>query len=173
MQTAINSLAVLSFLGTALLFFAFSALLKTVRELQAAVVRTQSGAPAPNVTRSNARFRSDDGRPTFVLVVSELCSNCRDRTSHLTAGAGAAAPGHVAVLCASGCSDWVSDSLVAPIVDAELLGALGVGAMPSLLKYAPDGTEEWRRVVGSDEDLDALLGTGSKTTNPVAMEVDA
>jgi len=28
-------------------------------------------------------------------------------------------------------------------------------------------------VVGSDEDLDTLLEIGSKTSNPVAMEVDA
>jgi hypothetical protein len=173
MQSAINSLAVLSFLGTALLFFAFSALLKTVRELQAALVRAQSGAPAPMVARSNARFRSDDGLPTFVLVVSELCNHCRDRTTHLNAGAGAAASGHVVVLCASGCSDWVSESSVTPIVDADLLGSLGVGALPSLIRYTPDGTEEWRRVIGSDEDLDTLLGIDSKTSNPVAMEVDA
>ncbi|HET6292298.1 MAG TPA: hypothetical protein VFG33_02955 [Kribbella sp.] len=173
MQSAINSLAVLSFLGTALLFFAFSALLKTVRELQGALVRTESGAPAPNITRSNARFRSDDGQPTFVLVVSEHCDKCRDRTRHLDVVAGAGVAGHLVVLCASGCSDWVADSTVTPIVDAELLGALGVGAMPSLVRYAPDGTEEWRRVVGSDEDLDTLLEIGSKTSNPVAMEVDA
>ncbi|MDX6235537.1 MAG: hypothetical protein QOG10_352 [Kribbellaceae bacterium] len=173
MQSAINSLAVLSFLGTALLFFAFSALLKTVRELQAGLVRTQSGAPAPNVTRSNSRFRSDDGLPTFVLVVSERCNNCRDRTRRLVEVAGVAVAGHVVVLCASGCTDWVPDSEVTPIADADLLGVLGVGAMPSLVRYAPDGTEEWRRVVGSDEDLDALLGIDSKTSSPVAMEVDA
>ena len=173
MQSAINSLAVLSFLGTALLFFAFSALLKTVRELQAALVRAQSGAPAPNITRSNSRFRSDDGLPTFVLVVSEHCDKCRDRTRHLNAGAGATVAGHLVVLCASGCSDWISDPTVTPIVDAELLGALGVGAMPSLIRYTPDGTEQWRRVVGSDEDLDTLLEIDSKTSDPVAMEVDA
>lgn len=173
MQSAINALAVLSFLGTALLFFAFSALLKAVRELQAALVRTQSGAPVPKAARSNTRFRSDDGRPTFVLVVSELCGNCRDRTAHLSATAGSATAGHVVVLCASGCSDWIADSSVTSIVDAELLGALGVGAMPSLIRYTPDGTEEWRRVIGSDEDLDTLLGIDSKTSNPVAMEVDA
>ena len=171
MQSLLNSLAVLSFLGTVLLFFAFSALLRTVRELQAGLVRSQSGAPAPNTPRSVARFRSEDGRPTFVLVVSENCANCIDRTRHLVETGGTSPDGRVLVLCAGACADWVAGSPVEALTDSDLLGTIGIGATPSLIRYAPDGTEQWRRVIGSDEDLDSLLGIDTQTNAPT--EVDA
>jgi hypothetical protein len=171
MQNLLNSLAVLSFLGTVLLFFAFSALLRTVRELQAGLVRTQSGAPAPNTPRSLARFRSGDGRPTFVLVVSENCANCIDRTRHLVETGGSSPLGRVVVLCAGACTDWVAGSQVEALADSDLLGSIGIGATPSLIRYEPDGTEAWRRVIGSDEDLDELLGIDAALKT--STEVDA
>ncbi|MEV8372839.1 hypothetical protein AB0P21_08870 [Kribbella sp. NPDC056861] len=176
MQNLLNSLAVLAFLGTVLLFFAFAALLRTVRELQSALVRAQSGAPAPNTPRSVARFKSDDGRPTFVLVVSENCANCIDRTRHLVETAGTSPLGHVLVLCGGACADWVAGSPVKALTDSDLLGSIGIGATPSLIRYEADGTEQWRRVIGADEDLDDLLGLNTLTTappTPAPTEVDA
>ncbi|MFI7443359.1 hypothetical protein [Nonomuraea indica] len=158
MRAFLDSLAVLSFLGTVLLLFAFSTLLGMVRQLQSKLVQAQAAVPAAPAVRSVARFASDDGLPTFVLVVSEHCPNCRERSRRLADTAGPDRPWHAVVLgSADRCAEWVAGSQVVPVIDAALVGTVAVGATPSLVKYSPDGTEEWRRVVGSDEDLDAFL----------------
>lgn len=158
MRAFLDSLAVLSFLGTVLLLFAFASLLGMVRELQGKLLRAQAAAPAAPAVRSVPRFGSDDGLPTYVLVVSEHCPNCRERARRLADTAGPDRPWHAVVLgSADRCAEWVAGSQVLPVVDSALVGTVAVGATPSLVKYSPDGTEEWRRVVGSDEDLDALL----------------
>ncbi|MBB6348120.1 hypothetical protein ACWGH8_19875 [Nonomuraea muscovyensis] len=158
MRALLDSLAVLSFLGTVLLLFAFSTLLGMVRQLQGKLLQAQAAAPAAPAARSVARFASDDGLPTFVLVVSEHCPNCRERAHRLAAVAGPGLSGHAVLLgSAAHCAEWVTDSQVLPVIDAALLGQLAVGATPSLVKYSANGTEEWRRVVGSDDDLDAFL----------------
>ncbi|MEU4511404.1 hypothetical protein AB0G05_18085 [Nonomuraea wenchangensis] len=158
MSAFFDSLAVLSFLGTVLLLFAFAALLNMVRELRAKLLQAQAAAPAAPAVRSVARFGSEDGRPTFVLVVSEHCPLCVERARHLAAVAGPDLAGHAVLLASAGhCADWVAGSEVLPVIDAALLGQLAVGATPTLVKYSADGTEEWRRVVGSDEDLDTYV----------------
>lgn len=158
MRAFLDSLAVLSFLGTVLLLFAFAALLNMIRELQAKLLQAQAAAPAAPAVRSVARFGSDDGLPTFVLVVSERCPNCQERSRRLAAVAGPDLAGHAVLLAsADRCAEWVADSQVEPVIDAALLGTVAVGATPTLVKYSADGTEEWRRVVGSDDDLDAFL----------------
>jgi hypothetical protein len=158
MQTVVNSLAVFAFLGVVIALFAISALLKTVRELQQAVLAT----PAPTTAgiRRIARFASPDELPTFVLVVSEHCLSCRERATHLATIPPGLLQGHLTTLSASAaCARWTDGAdHVQAVVDAELLGSVAVGATPSLVRYAPDGTEEWRRVVGSDQDLERLLG---------------
>lgn len=161
MRAFLDSLAVLSFLGTVLLLFAFAAMLNMVRELQSKLLSAQAASAAPAV-RSVDRFASGDGLPTFVLVVSEHCPNCRERAHRLAAVAGPDLSGHVVLLGpADRCAEWVADSQVLPIIDANLVGTVAVGATPTLVKYFPDGTEEWRRVVGSDDDLDAFLAVSS------------
>ncbi|WP_049556349.1 hypothetical protein [Nonomuraea sp. SBT364] len=158
MRAFLDSLAVLSFLGTVLLLFAFAALLNMIRELQAKLLQAQAAAPAAPAVRSVARFGSEDGLPTFVLVVSERCPNCQERSRRLAAVAGPGLAGHAVLLAsADRCAEWVADSQVEPVIDAALLGTVAVGATPTLVKYSADGTEEWRRVVGSDDDLDAFL----------------
>lgn len=158
MQNVVNSLAVFAFLGMVIALFAVSALLRIVRELQQAVLAAPAAAPGPDAVRRVARFASADGRPTFVLVVSEQCPSCRDRAVHL-----AGTPrvdGHLVLLSAgAACAAWVEPAPhVEAVIDADLLGSVAVGATPSLVKYTPDGVEEWRRAVGSDPDLDRLLG---------------
>ncbi|MFG2073805.1 hypothetical protein [Nonomuraea maritima] len=162
MRAFLDSLAVLSFLGTVLLLFAFAAMLNMVRELQAKLLRAQAAVPAAPTVRAVDRFGSDDGAPTFVLVVSEHCPNCRDRAHRLAAVAGPDLSWHAVLLAsAERCAEWVADSQVLPVIDAALVGTVAVGATPTLVKYSADGTEEWRRVVGSDDDLDALLTVDS------------
>jgi hypothetical protein len=158
-QNVVNSLAVLAFLGTVVALFALSALLRLVRELQQAVMAASAAAPGAAGVRHVPRFASGGTDPTFVLVVSEHCPSCRDRAARLAAIAAAGtAPGRLAMLApGDGCAAWVAGSGVEVVADAALLGALAVGATPSLVRFAPDGAEEWRRVVGSDGDLDRLL----------------
>ncbi|GGP05396.1 hypothetical protein LDL08_06320 [Nonomuraea glycinis] len=158
MRAFLDSLTVLSFLGTVLLLFAFAAMLNMVRELQGKLLQAQAAAPAAPAVRSVDRFGSADGLPTFVLVVSEHCPNCRERAHHLAAVAGPDLSGHAVLLAsADRCAEWVAAGEVLPVIDAALVGTVAVGATPTLVKYAADGTEEWRRVVGSDDDLDAFL----------------
>ncbi|WP_062357541.1 hypothetical protein [Herbidospora yilanensis] len=159
MQNVINSLAVFGFLGMVIALFAISALLRIVRELQQAVLAVPA-APGPDTVRRVTRFASADGRPTFVLVVSEQCPSCRARAVHLAGMPPGRVKGRLVLLSAGEAgAAWAGPAPhVEAVVDAELLGSVAVGATPSLVKYAPDGTEEWRRAVGSDPDLDRLLG---------------
>ncbi|WP_062428507.1 hypothetical protein [Herbidospora daliensis] len=160
MQNVVNSLAVFAFLGMVIALFAISALLRIVRELQQAVISALAAVSGPETVRRVARFASSDGRPTFVLVVSEQCPSCRARAVHLAGMPSGQVGGHLVLLAAAeACAAWVEAAPhVEAVVDADLLGSVAVGATPSLVKYAPDGAEEWRRVVGSDPDLDRLLG---------------
>jgi hypothetical protein len=163
MQNIMNTIAVLALLGTVISLFALSALLKMVRDLQNEVRGMASVAPVPTMQRSVPRFASADGLPTFVLVVREECYLCADRARRLALVAGSAVQGHLVLLAATpGCADWVASTDVTAIIDADLLGTVAVGGTPSLVKYAADGTEEWRRAVGSDEDLDTYLGVSAQ-----------
>ncbi|MEU7894080.1 hypothetical protein AB0B45_14585 [Nonomuraea sp. NPDC049152] len=165
MQNVVNSLAVLSFLGTVLLLFAFAALLRMVRDLQQAAAKGPAPAGTTPATRSVPRFASGDERPTFVLVVTETCPMCRERASRLMEVSGAAA-GHLVLLSAAErCAEWVEGEAVTAIVDATLLGTIAVGATPTLIKYSPSGEEQWRRVVGSNADLDAFLEAAPVTAD--------
>ncbi|MDP4504814.1 hypothetical protein [Nonomuraea turcica] len=159
MQNIVNSLAVLSFLGMVIALFALSALLRMVRDLQQAALAT--GAPAPSAVaaaRTVPRFASPDERPTFVLVVTEHCQSCRERAARLAAVSDGRVGGHLKLLSAAdACAEWTAGTDIESIVNADLLGAVAVGVTPSLVKYAPDGAEIWRRAVGSDDDLDRHL----------------
>ncbi|MFI5915751.1 hypothetical protein [Dactylosporangium sp. NPDC051541] len=161
MTSMFNAIAVLALLGVVLLLFANSALLKMVRDLQRALVEAQAGGhgafgatPAMTVPR----FAAGDGRSTYVLVVDASCPACRDRAEDYAQLSRAAPAGElVALVKDQACAVWFAASAVRVEFDAALLGTVGVGVTPMLIRYDPDGTEAWRRVVGSREDLDRFL----------------
>jgi hypothetical protein len=167
MQTVFNSIAVLALLAVVLLLFANAALLKMVRDLQAGLAEVQAGSGTfsggPAMTMPE--FAAPDELPTYVLVVDAGCPNCHDRAvgyGRLSAGY---ASGHLAALTGDqACADWLAGTPVRVTVDRAVLGRVGVGVTPTLLKYGSDGVEAWRRLVGSDEDLLRLLGTPDAPT---------
>ncbi|MFI7604560.1 hypothetical protein ACIBTV_05490 [Micromonospora sp. NPDC049366] len=162
MQNLFNSIAVLALLGVVLLLFASAAMLKMIRDLQAGLVEAHTaGGPAqfraPPV-RAVPEFAAADARPTYVMVVHSTCPACRDRASELVGLADSYRAGHLAALTAdASCRDWFPGDRVRVVVDSALLGRIAIGVTPSLVKYDPDGTEQWRRVVGSTKDLYDLL----------------
>lgn len=158
MQAVVNSLVVFSTLCTILLMFAVAALLRDVRALQSAVAY---GGAAPR--RKVDAFASSQvpARDTFVLVVSVHCGACAERARFLARQA-AAVPERVVLLSAdAAAADWVAGSPVEAAIDAVLLGELGADVTPLLLRYDADGNERWRQPIGSDADLDRLLGLES------------
>jgi hypothetical protein len=173
MDSVVGSLAALAFLGVVLLLFANSALLKLVRDLQEGLadLRLAVGRgdePRPAVPA----FASGTGQPTFALLVDAQCPACAERAERLVVLAARNPSARlVAVSADPGCAAWFDDGVTVHI-DAGLVGRIGVNVTPTLLKYGPDGEEEWRRVVGSDADLDRLLGltgpsaAGSSSTGP-------
>ncbi|MBX6356345.1 MAG: hypothetical protein IRZ05_10895 [Micromonosporaceae bacterium] len=158
----------LALLGVVLLLFANSALLKMVRDLQQALMELRSAGPAAfggAEAMTVAQFAAGDGRPTYVLVVDAACPACRERAedySRLSAGADSSPgmdTGHLVVLTKDAvCRDWFSNAAVRVLLDPVLLGTVGVGVTPMLIKYDSDGTEQWRRVVGSQLDLHRFVG---------------
>ncbi|MDI6103048.1 hypothetical protein QLQ12_30980 [Actinoplanes sp. NEAU-A12] len=164
MQNVINSLAVLGLLGTVISLFAVSALLRMVSQLRQELTVLANSTPADSfsaASRRVERFADADGRALFVLVVEEHCHNCEARSRHLAEIAGQV-PGRLALLTADpGCAEWVAGTGIAVMVDSKLLGQVAVGATPTLLKYGADGAEQWRRVAGSDADLDSYLEAGA------------
>lgn len=164
MRTVTDSLAVLALIGALVSMFAFSALLKMVRDLQAAVLELRWAlAPAAEPPRPLTELATRDGRPTFALVVDARCPACRDRVRRLVEIAPRVTGGNLTVITADEqCASWV-DGAEGPAVqvDPELLGQIGVGVTPALVKFDPAGAEIWRRVVADDDDLIRLLELSS------------
>ncbi len=105
--------------------------LRIVRELQQACAGRTAAEPGPDAAvRRVARFASADGRPTFVLVVSEQCPSCRARAVHLAGTPSGRVEGHLVLLSAAeACAAWVEPAPhVEAAVDADLLGSVAVGA---------------------------------------------
>ncbi|MFD1939568.1 MULTISPECIES: hypothetical protein [Nonomuraea] len=162
MQNIVNSLAVLAFLGTVLALFALSAMLRMIRDLQNATIKAAVATVDHTTPRVVERFGDADGRPTYVLVVTAVCGNCEERALHLARVAHAVPDAHLVLLSATlSCAEWVAGTPVEAVIDAELLGRIAVGATPTLLKYTAGGVEEWRRLAGSDDDLDTMLGVSA------------
>jgi hypothetical protein len=161
MRTVTNSLAVLALLGAVLSMFAFSALLKMVRDLQAAVLELRAaGGPAAEAPGSLPELAAPDGRPTFALVVDAHCPACRDRARRLVDLAPQVTAGNLIVITADDeCASWVGGAgdRLAVRVDPVLLGRMGVGVTPALVKFDPVGGEVWRRILADDDDLIRLL----------------
>ncbi|GAA0923166.1 TlpA family protein disulfide reductase [Virgisporangium aurantiacum] len=178
MASVMYSLTVLALMGVVLLLIATSAMLKMIRDLQAAVIDLQThGGPALAGTPAMtiAEYASGDEQPTYVLVVSASCPACRERSREFVDLATEYAGGHLAALTEEpACATWFDGTGVAVAVDPMLLGRIGVGVTPTLLKYGADGTESWRRVVGSVGDLRRLLDLRAATSDPIgAMETTA
>jgi hypothetical protein len=169
MENLFNSIAVLALLGVVLLLFASAAMLKMIRDLQAGLVEAQAaGGPAqfrPPAVTNVAEFAAPDALPTYVMVVHSSCPACRDRASEFVDLAADYTGGHLAALTSDAvCRDWFPGDQVRVVVDSALLGRIGIGVTPSMVKYGPDGAEQWRRVVGSAEDLRQLLDIVPATT---------
>jgi hypothetical protein len=160
MRTVTDSLAVLALLGAVLSMFAFSALLKRVRDLQAAVLELRvMGGPAAEAPRPLPELAAPDGRPTFALVVDAHCA-CRDRTRRLVDLAPQVTAGNLIMITADDqCASWIGGAgdRLAVRVDPMLLGRMGVGVTPALVKFDPAGGEVWRRILADDDDLTRLL----------------
>jgi hypothetical protein len=159
MQSVVNSLAVLSFLGVILLLFANSALLRIVRDLQQAVTQMRAATPTAS-DQAHLRvepFARNDDRPTFALVVDSACPACRERSVHLAELASDPSRVLLAVSADEACAAWFAGTGVQARIDSDLLGHVGVNVTPTLIKYDHTGREQWRRVVASDADLDRLL----------------
>ena len=164
MQTVVNSLAVLAFLGVVLLLFANSALLRIVRDQQAAMadLRAVTMSATDQGHRQVDAFARNDNRPTFAIVVDSACPACHDRSLRFTKYASnEPAQAFAAVSADPVAGEWFSGTAVATHVDADLLGHIGVSVTPTLIKYDGTGREQWRRVVASDADLERLLREGT------------
>jgi hypothetical protein len=165
MQSVVNSLAVLAFLGVVLLLFANSALLRIVRDLQAAMTDLRS-LPSGAADRGHLEVRAfarDDNRATFAIVVDSACPACHDRSQRFAKHAGDDVTHAFAAVSADQVAgQWFSGTAVTAHVDADLLGHIGVSVTPTLIKYDASGREQWRRVVASDADLERLLREGTQ-----------
>jgi hypothetical protein len=160
MQSVVNSLAALAFVGMVLLLFAASALLKLVRDLQAALTELRLGTP-PVLDRMHLyvpALADGSGADTYLLVVDDGCPACAERARRLVEIAASGGPGRVVAASADErCGAWFAGSLVDFRLDAGLVGHIGVSVTPMLVKYDGGGHEQWRRVVASDQDLDRLM----------------
>lgn len=165
MQTVVNSLAVLAFLCVILLLFANSALLRIVRDLQAAMtdLRAVSAGTTDRGHLQVDAFARNDNRPTFAIVVDSACPACHDRSLRFAKYASNdVAHAFAAVSADPVAGEWFGGTAVAPRIDADLLGHIGVSVTPTLIKYDGSGREQWRRVVASDADLERLLREGTQ-----------
>jgi len=175
MANVFEAVAVLALLGVVLLLFANSALLKMVRDLQQALAETGGGGLGATPAMTLPQFAAGDGRATYVLVVDAGCPACRDRAAdYARLGGGPTGGELVALVKDRTCAEWFDGSAVRVVLDPALLGTVGVGVTPMLLKYAADGTEQWRRVIGSRQDLQRFTAAQAMEANETeAAEHDA
>ena len=163
MQSAINALAVFSFVGVVVLFFGVATLLKIVRDLQSDLLNRP--AAAGGVMPSSLSDIAEDGRAVLVLAVSGSCPECRDRATELVALAERSSLRMVLVSADRNCADWGSPA-VRVMVDARLLGQLAVAAVPTAIRYDAGGAELARRIVGSSDELAAVAEAGVENLVP-------
>jgi hypothetical protein len=162
-QAVVNSLVIVGLLCITVLMFAVAALLRDVRALQSAVAQAITSPPKQIPLFAAGEVTSRD---TFVLVVSVHCTACKDRARFLARAAPDVEERIVLLSPDPSAGTWIEDSKVEVVIDPVLLGSLGADVTPLLLRYAPDGTERWRRPVGSDEELSRLL-SGKTVQNAV------
>ena len=170
MQSLINGLAVLAFVGVVVLLFGLAAMLSIVRSLQKAVVT--GTAPARRAEPLVELASGSVG--TVALVVSATCPACRERAAHFsTLESEASAVRLVLVSTDPSCAAWAGGSVDA-VVDSALVGKIAPTATPMVVYVDATGTERFRRLIGSDEELaDAVRAARRSTTQAsVASSLD-
>src|SRR5262245_54413127 len=115
MQSVVNSLAVLAFLGVVLLLFANSALLKLVRDLQVALAEMRLGIPqVEDRSHLNVPALADAaGGETYLLIVDDRCPACAERARRFVEVAANGRPGRMVAASADvQCATWFDGSRV-------------------------------------------------------------
>jgi hypothetical protein len=155
MQSLANALAVISFIGVVILLFGYSALLRIIRDLQSAVLHTQTGGTADAI----AEF-SSSSVGTLVLAVSAGCESCAGRIAYLADRVSDVPFATIVLSPASVDGQFPTrdggGSLQA-IVDAGLVGKVSPTATPTAIFYDAEGLEQVRRIISSDDELEDFI----------------
>lgn len=147
------STAVVAIIGMVLLALATAALSGQLRELRKKIVGLQVG---PTMIAPLSKFRWPSPTPggSLVLFVREECNNCKDRIQDFAAIA-ADAPADVSLylLMTSTPSRSYSLPRLGAVVDADIVGQLGLQAAPTLVSFDRNGAERWRLLAGGAESM--------------------
>lgn len=154
MEEAIDALAVMAFIGVVILLFGVSAILRIVRDLQSSELLRRDSHP--DVRRVQEFATGGSHTWTCVLVVSARCPACQARAGHFSQRGSPPTLNRILLAPHDSCRSWAHDGS-AVVIDPVLMGKVGVTATPTLVVYDAAGLEQWRRIVGSDDELDLLL----------------
>lgn len=163
MRPVFEAMAVLALVGVVVLLFAWSALLATVRELQAAR-RAETGT-RQGPSRAVPGLTDPDGRLTVALVVESDCASCHERLADFEPLA-AQLRGHGVrpVVVASDHRAAAASPDLPVVLDPGVWTDLAVAATPLLAAVEPDGQLRWQRLVGSREELLGQLNSLTSST---------
>lgn len=163
MRPVFEAMAVLALVGVVVLLFAWSALLATVRELQAA--RRSEGDSGPGLVRVVRGLADPDGRLTVALVVEADCASCRERLGEFGALAATLRTRDMRPLVVAADHRLAATDPDLPvIVDPTVWTDLAVPATPLLAAVEPDGQVRWQRLIGSHDELVGHLSGLTSTT---------
>jgi hypothetical protein len=152
MERIVLAIAVAALLLSVLLVFAYAALLRIVREMQAA-----SSVMTPAAVSEPLRQFSGPGN-TLVLVVAEHCPACVSRIADLERlVATQPAPVPVVLLSQAEMSDTPAIREVRQLVDPALVGQLRVSVTPTAILFDQQGQEFSRSIIGSEAALASAL----------------
>ncbi|WP_117213696.1 hypothetical protein [Allorhizocola rhizosphaerae] len=151
-----QALIVLAWMVLLLLVFAYAALLRDVRELQAGV-RTGDLAASGKVTAPALATSNEEG--TYALAVDPACASCRIAVGAFAQPA--AGPDRRIVTAVDEVTDWPEAAAVGVVVDRALWDSLHIQTTPMLLRFDPAGVLRERQIVGSAKHLEKLLGGAS------------
>jgi hypothetical protein len=153
-QSVVNGLALLSFLGVVILMLGGAAMLRSIKDLQQAVLR-------PPVASSSARIALPGHDPRLVLVVDDDCTGCIERVADLNRllTGDAAFKGFRVLLLASrpAVAGWPTAPGLTALIDPGLVGSLAVVATPTSILFDGSGRELSRRAIGSEDELREVL----------------
>lgn len=149
------ALAGLALFGVVLLGFACSALLRLLREIQAAIAGGMVGEP-----RAMSEFIGTG--MSLVMAIDRSCRTCIDRTGDLSELVNSLdpLPSNLSIsVVTSGENSGIADlpESVALISDSALIGRMGVSIFPTGLVYDATGQEIGRSVLADRVALERLL----------------
>lgn len=150
------AISIVSLLLSVLLLFGYASLLAIIRDLQGAVLDPE------RLTRRTLEFFVGD-RLSLVLVTEDGCHGCLARTADLeelisaSSGLKDDLAFHLFHLGSRVPGGQASQALWSVTTDAELIGSLGVGVLPSVLVYDRGGEELVRTIVGDRVSLERIL----------------